>query len=120
MLGAVSNDFIRKFKRKGNDNLIPFFYDITIFRVNVYDITIFHCKCSAMILLKFYLKYEIQLTAAQNRAIAEECIMFQYFDYHDIWHFISSLASFFTLLAIAVIDDDIMTSDFDPQLIHIF
>uniref|UniRef100_A0A1I7VSQ5 Cadherin domain-containing protein n=1 Tax=Loa loa TaxID=7209 RepID=A0A1I7VSQ5_LOALO len=67
-------------------------------------------------------KTDWTLTAAQNHAVDEECIMFQYFDYHDIWHFTSSLASFFSLLAVAVLDDDIMISDsdFDRQIISTF
>uniref|UniRef100_A0AAF5PT29 SID1 transmembrane family member 1 n=1 Tax=Wuchereria bancrofti TaxID=6293 RepID=A0AAF5PT29_WUCBA len=68
-------------------------------------------------------KNDWTLTAAQNRAIAEEeCKVFQYFDSHDIWHLISSLASFFSLLTIAVLDDDIMIfkSDFDRRLISTF
>ncbi|MCP9264620.1 BMA-SID-1 [Dirofilaria immitis] len=62
----------------------------------------------------------LTLTAAQNRALSEECIVFGYYDHHDMWHFISSLASFFSLLAIAVLDDDIMISDVDQQPIPIF
>ncbi|KAM3716888.1 Systemic RNA interference defective protein [Dirofilaria immitis] len=65
-------------------------------------------------------KNDWTLTAAQNRALSEECIVFGYYDHHDMWHFISSLASFFSLLAIAVLDDDIMISDVDQQPIPIF
>ncbi|CAG9529654.1 unnamed protein product [Cercopithifilaria johnstoni] len=55
-----------------------------------------------------------------NRTEAEECILFQYFDYHDIWHFISSLASFFSLIAVAILDDDVMISEFGRRPISIF
>lgn len=71
----------------------------------------------------YYIKlitFEIQLTVAENRAIAEECILFQYFDHHDIWHFISSLASFFSLIAIAVLDDDIAISHLNGRSISTF
>uniref|UniRef100_A0A8R1XXP1 SID1 transmembrane family member 1 n=1 Tax=Onchocerca volvulus TaxID=6282 RepID=A0A8R1XXP1_ONCVO len=67
-----------------------------------------------------YGKIDWTLTAAQNRAITEECIVFNYYDYHDMWHFSSSLASFFSLLTIAILDDGIMISDFDQQSVLIF
>ncbi|VIO98928.1 Uncharacterized protein BM_BM1948 [Brugia malayi] len=88
----------------------------------VYAITSFLLWIAAFYFFN-HSKNDWTLTAAQNRAIAEEeCKVFQYFDSHDIWHFISSLASFFSLLTIVVLDDDIMISksDFGRRLISAF
>ncbi|VDN23173.1 unnamed protein product [Gongylonema pulchrum] len=49
-------------------------------------------------------------TAAQNRASAAECVLFGYYDFHDVWHLLSSLASFFSLLTVTSLDDDILIS----------
>ena len=34
-----------------------------------------------------------------EQAIDEGCVMFDYFDYHDIWHMLSAIGKFFIKLA---------------------
>ncbi|KHN89055.1 Systemic RNA interference defective protein 1 [Toxocara canis] len=46
-------------------------------------------------------------TAAQSRAMNRECTLLGFYDSHDLWHFSSSLAAFFSLIAVMLIDDDL-------------
>ena len=34
------------------------------------------------------------------------CVMFDYFDYHDIWHMLSAIGSFFLFLATIMADEN--------------
>ena len=45
-------------------------------------------------------------SASRERNV--ECILFDFYDYHDVWHFISALALFSMYLSILVIDDNMI------------
>ena len=44
------------------------------------------------------------LTPKESDALNKDCILFDFFDYHDIWHFLSSLGLFLLILNIYIID----------------
>uniref|UniRef100_A0A8C4PZZ4 SID1 transmembrane family member 2 n=1 Tax=Eptatretus burgeri TaxID=7764 RepID=A0A8C4PZZ4_EPTBU len=46
-------------------------------------------------------------TAAKSRERNKPCILLQFFDHHDIWHFLSSIAMFLSFLVLLTLDDDV-------------
>uniref|UniRef100_F6SIJ9 SID1 transmembrane family member 1 n=1 Tax=Equus caballus TaxID=9796 RepID=F6SIJ9_HORSE len=46
-------------------------------------------------------------TPAESREKNRECILFDFFDDHDIWHFLSATALFFSFLVLLTLDDDL-------------
>jgi len=47
------------------------------------------------------------LTPAQSRGYNRPCVLLNFFDYHDIWHFLSALAMFFSFMILLTLDDDL-------------
>ncbi|XP_056644040.1 SID1 transmembrane family member 1-like isoform X1 [Diorhabda sublineata] len=64
------------------------------------------CAISAMY---FFLHKAIswKRTAAQSRQFNVECKLFRFYDYHDIWHFLSAIGMFFTFMVLLTLDDDL-------------
>ncbi|XP_056636312.1 SID1 transmembrane family member 1-like isoform X2 [Diorhabda sublineata] len=58
------------------------------------------------------------VTPAQSRQWNQECILFQFFDKHDIWHLLSAPALYFTFMFLMSLDDDIL--DIDKSEIPVF
>uniref|UniRef100_A0A8C5AD94 SID1 transmembrane family member 2 n=1 Tax=Gadus morhua TaxID=8049 RepID=A0A8C5AD94_GADMO len=50
-----------------------------------------------------------QKTPAESREHNRECIVLSFFDDHDIWHFLSSIAMFGSFLVLLTMDDDLDT-----------
>ncbi|XP_064424793.1 SID1 transmembrane family member 2 isoform X3 [Latimeria chalumnae] len=48
-----------------------------------------------------------QKTPAESREHNRECILLNFFDDHDIWHFLSSIALFGSFLVLLTLDDDL-------------
>ncbi|KAM4700146.1 SID1 transmembrane family member 1 isoform 2-T2 [Discoglossus pictus] len=46
-------------------------------------------------------------TPAESREKNRDCILMNFFDDHDIWHFLSSTAMFFSFLVLLTLDDDL-------------
>ncbi|KAM5276606.1 SID1 transmembrane family member 1 isoform 5-T6 [Hipposideros larvatus] len=46
-------------------------------------------------------------TPAESREKNRECILLDFFDDHDIWHFLSATAMFFSFLVLLTLDDDL-------------
>ncbi|XP_029434325.1 SID1 transmembrane family member 1 isoform X2 [Rhinatrema bivittatum] len=46
-------------------------------------------------------------TPAESREKNRECILLDFFDDHDIWHFLSASAMFFSFLVLLTLDDDL-------------
>jgi len=47
------------------------------------------------------------LTPAQSRLYNRSCELLNFFDSHDIWHFLSALAMFFSFMVLLTLDDDL-------------
>ncbi|XP_045859123.1 SID1 transmembrane family member 1 isoform X2 [Meles meles] len=46
-------------------------------------------------------------TPAESREKNRECILLDFFDDHDVWHFLSATALFFSFLVLLTLDDDL-------------
>uniref|UniRef100_G1P210 SID1 transmembrane family member 1 n=1 Tax=Myotis lucifugus TaxID=59463 RepID=G1P210_MYOLU len=46
-------------------------------------------------------------TPAESREKNRECVLLDFFDEHDIWHFLSATALFFSFLVLLTLDDDL-------------
>ncbi|XP_021566768.1 SID1 transmembrane family member 1 isoform X1 [Carlito syrichta] len=46
-------------------------------------------------------------TPAESREKNRECVLLDFFDDHDIWHFVSATALFFSFLVLLTLDDDL-------------
>ncbi|KAF2361186.1 SID1 transmembrane family [Trinorchestia longiramus] len=57
-------------------------------------------------------------TPARSRDLNEHCIILHFYDWHDIWHFLSAVALFTSFYLIMIIDDDL---DYTPRdLVAVF
>jgi hypothetical protein len=45
------------------------------------------------------------LTPAQSRELNHECVLFDFYDMHDLWHFVSSFSLFVSFMAILIMDE---------------
>ncbi|KAG8434521.1 hypothetical protein GDO86_012775 [Hymenochirus boettgeri] len=59
-----------------------------------------------------------QKTPAESREHNRDCILLGFFDDHDIWHFLSSIAMFGSFLVLLFLDDDLDTVQRDK--IYVF
>lgn len=75
------------------------------------------CAISAMY---FFLNKSISWaeTPAQSRHFNQRCKLFRFYDYHDIWHFLSAVGMFFTFMVLLTLDDDL--SHTHRSSIHVF
>ncbi|XP_055927089.1 SID1 transmembrane family member 1-like isoform X1 [Argiope bruennichi] len=48
-----------------------------------------------------------QVTPAESRERNKHCIILNFFDHHDVWHFLSSCALFFSFMVLFTLDDDL-------------
>nr|WJM99465.1 SID1 transmembrane family member 1-like protein [Ips calligraphus] len=46
-------------------------------------------------------------TPATSRTFNMECKVLRFYDYHDIWHFLSAIGMFFTFMVLLTLDDDL-------------
>ncbi|XP_070549029.1 SID1 transmembrane family member 1-like isoform X2 [Ptychodera flava] len=46
-------------------------------------------------------------TPAVSREGNRDCILFDFYDHHDIWHFLSACAMFFSFMTLLTLDDDL-------------
>ena len=47
------------------------------------------------------------LSAAESREKNENCLFLNFYDHHDIWHFVSAFALFFSFCILLTLDDDL-------------
>jgi len=47
------------------------------------------------------------LSPAESRMLNRPCVLFNFYDYHDIWHFLGGAGVFFTFMFILNIDEDV-------------
>ncbi|XP_070685007.1 SID1 transmembrane family member 2 isoform X2 [Pempheris klunzingeri] len=58
-----------------------------------------------------------QKTPAESREHNRDCILLSFFDDHDIWHFLSSIAMFGSFLVLLTMDDDLDSVQRDKILV---
>uniref|UniRef100_A0A5S6QL09 SID1 transmembrane family member 1 n=1 Tax=Trichuris muris TaxID=70415 RepID=A0A5S6QL09_TRIMR len=65
--------------------------------------------------LFFFLHEQLswRVTAAQSRELNGPCLIAQFYDAHDIWHFLSATSLFLSFLVLLVIDDDLTNTAHD-------
>ncbi|KAK2573636.1 SID1 transmembrane family member 1 [Acropora cervicornis] len=49
-----------------------------------------------------------QKSPARSRQGNKDCILLGFYDHHDIWHFLSACALFFSFLGLLTLDDDLL------------
>lgn len=60
--------------------------------------------------LKFFFAHltSWQLTPAGSREGNQSCSLMNFYDDHDIWHFLSAVSLFFSFLVILTLDDELI------------
>ncbi|KAH0628609.1 hypothetical protein JD844_009967 [Phrynosoma platyrhinos] len=61
--------------------------------------------CNLLLYLAFYVI--MKETPAESREKNRPCILLGFFDDHDVWHFLSAAALFFSFLVLLTLDDDL-------------
>ncbi|OCT93603.1 hypothetical protein XELAEV_18011277mg [Xenopus laevis] len=61
--------------------------------------------CNLLLYLAFYII--MKQTPAESREKNRSCIILHFYDDHDIWHFLSATAMFFSFLVLLTLDDDL-------------
>ncbi|KAH3825877.1 hypothetical protein DPMN_127760, partial [Dreissena polymorpha] len=51
-----------------------------------------------------------QLTPSGSREGNGECVLFEFYDKHDVWHFLSAISLFFSFLVLLTLDDELILS----------
>lgn len=65
----------------------------------------------AGIYLFFKLTATWDKSQAESRELNEECIFLKFYDYHDIWHFLSAFGMFLMFMFLFTLDDDLMDKE---------
>ena len=47
------------------------------------------------------------VSAAASRRMSRDCVVFNFFDHHDLWHLTSAFGAFAVLLAMMLADEEI-------------
>jgi len=58
------------------------------------------------------------LTPSESQELNKPCVLFDYWDYHDVWHILSSFGLFMSMIVFYHLDDDL--KDIDRNHIAIF
>ena len=59
----------------------------------------------------FYNKVKDTNTSpAESKTLNHDCILLNFYDYHDFWHFLGSFGLFFMLMFLLTLDDDIAST----------
>ncbi|EDL25672.1 SID1 transmembrane family, member 2, isoform CRA_e [Mus musculus] len=83
--------------------------------------------CNLLLYFAFYIIMKLRSgeriklipkTPAESREHNRDCILLDFFDDHDIWHFLSSIAMFGSFLVLLTLDDDLDTVQRDK--IYVF
>uniref|UniRef100_A0A8C0GN55 SID1 transmembrane family member 2 n=1 Tax=Chelonoidis abingdonii TaxID=106734 RepID=A0A8C0GN55_CHEAB len=93
------NDFASYLLAIGICNLLLYFAFYIIMKVREHPCTIPVCGQLCL--------FPLQKTPAESRQHNRDCILLSFFDDHDIWHFLSSIAMFGSFLVLLTLDDDL-------------
>ncbi|ODM97032.1 SID1 transmembrane family member 1 [Orchesella cincta] len=77
--------------------LQPSFYFVVSIAVWVFGIWVFSHEVSSW-----------ESSPAESRVKNQECIVLGFYDYHDLWHFLSSIGLFSTAMLLLTVDDDLV------------
>ncbi|XP_017777403.1 PREDICTED: SID1 transmembrane family member 1-like [Nicrophorus vespilloides] len=55
---------------------------------------------------------------AESRRYNQDCLFMRFYDYHDVWHFLSAVGMFFIFMVVLLLDDDL--SHTHRTRIHVF
>ena len=47
------------------------------------------------------------LSPAESRHLNQPCVLFDFYDFHDVWHFLGGFGVFFTYMFLLNIDEDV-------------
>ncbi|KAF5399561.1 SID1 transmembrane family member [Paragonimus heterotremus] len=63
-----------------------------------------------MISMYFFIRRNTtwEVTPAQSRALNRPCMLLNFYDAHDIWHFLSATSMFFSFMMLMNLDDDLV------------
>ena len=82
--------------------IILYNYGVTDWSVSLFvcPISVYRVTCNAPMQLSLTtpIYYCIQKSPAGSRNNNQECVVLGFFDTHDLWHFLSSFALFFSFL----------------------
>ncbi|XP_064424791.1 SID1 transmembrane family member 2 isoform X1 [Latimeria chalumnae] len=110
------NDFASYLLAIGICNLLLYFAFYIIMKLRsgekIKPISLFCITCTTVVwgfaLFFFFQGLSTwQKTPAESREHNRECILLNFFDDHDIWHFLSSIALFGSFLVLLTLDDDL-------------
>lgn len=59
-----------------------------------------------------------RVTPAQSKLFNESCKLLNFYDNHDIWHFLSAASLFFSFMILLTLDDDL--ADVPREKIPVF
>ena len=77
--------------------MLPLFLAaVYIFRIGVTDKSV-SLSSHYLLSVLFSLMYQ-QLTPSQSRDMNKACLLDSFYDYHDLWHFLSAIAMFLSFL----------------------
>uniref|UniRef100_A0A1I8H4A9 SID1 transmembrane family member 1 n=1 Tax=Macrostomum lignano TaxID=282301 RepID=A0A1I8H4A9_9PLAT len=48
------------------------------------------------------------LSPSESRALNQRCLLFDFYDVHDVWHFLSAMSLFFSFMGLMTLDDDLV------------
>ncbi|CAH8828363.1 unnamed protein product [Trichobilharzia szidati] len=48
-----------------------------------------------------------EVTPARSRALNQPCVLLDFYDAHDVWHFLSSISMFFSFMLLMYLDDNL-------------
>ncbi|XP_014669089.1 PREDICTED: SID1 transmembrane family member 1-like [Priapulus caudatus] len=54
-----------------------------------------------------------ELTAAKSREGNRDCMILEFYDEHDVWHFLSATSMFFSFMILLTLDDDLLETPRD-------
>lgn len=77
-----------------------------LFYTSLYIVASLICWAAAVY---FFIHKSIswKLTPAESRTYNQPCVLFDFYDKHDIWHFLSATSMFFSFMVLLTLDDDL-------------
>lgn len=101
----------------GNLMFYTIYYTIMKIRnkERLHPLAILFCICAIVVwipaLYFFFARLTSwQLNPSESRKGNKACLLFEFYDAHDIWHFLSAISMFFSFLILLTLDDDLFST----------